>query len=482
MKGAFLVELYLRRLLRQLSITGLILLLAISAFSFDVQAFSIAKTSKKYTITIHNANSATVISKGQSLKLRCTAKTKGGKRAKLKYKSSDKKVVSVSKKGVIKGEKNGKAKITVYVKGKGKTKARKTIYIRVGKPVRSIEISGYTNLRCGSKSKLKAIVSPSVATNKKVNWKSSNPEVVSVDSSGIITGKKDGQATITATAVDGSGKRATVTVNSHKYSKEDAKWIAHRGLHEKETENTAAAFEAAGKAGFWGCACDIYETKHVQTPVLDEEGEPVKDEEGNVVTKENFEIVIDHDDNFERLFGVNRKPSDMTAEEIRSNEKLKAVCFFDEYTSICKHYNMVPIVEIKHLSREGIEKMADMIEAAGMMEQAQFISFDSDMLDMTRDYVEEKSGGKTTPYVGYLLGSADVPAGIEKAKKCKYNGVNLWYSSLTEEVSKKCKDYNLKVCTWTYRDNPHSNHWLYEHVVTGKYKVDHITIDGKYFN
>ncbi len=57
------------------------------------------------------------ITKGSKKKL----KVKGTK-AKVKWKSSNKKIASVSGKGVVKAKKTGKATITATVKGKGKTK------------------------------------------------------------------------------------------------------------------------------------------------------------------------------------------------------------------------------------------------------------------------------------------------------------------------------------------------------------------------
>lgn len=469
----------LRQLIRQLTVVGLIIALLITALPMEAQAASRRKTAKKYTVKIHNASSNTVLKKGSKLKLQCTAIAKDGSRRKIKYKSSNRRVIRVSKKGVIKAKRKGKARITAYVTYKGRVRGRKTITVRVGTRVSSMKLSGYNYLRAGKTSRIYAKVYPSKATNKKLTWKSSNPGVVSVDSKGVVTGKSNGQATITARAKDGSGVAKSIVVYSHKYTKGETKWIAHRGLHEKATENTAAAFEAAGKAGFWGCECDIYETKHVQKPVLDENEEPVLDENGDPVTYDDFEIVIDHDGNFKRVFGINKEPSDLTADEIRSNSKLNKVCFFDEYIRICKQYDMVPIVEIKSLSQTGIEKMADMIYDAGLMEGTQFISFSSSLLENTQNYVSEKYG--KDPYVGYLLSGSSVSAGIEKAHNLGFDGVNLQYETLTETVNNNCRNYGLRVCTWTYRNNSGSYHWLYKHVVSGKYEVDSITTDGKFF-
>ena len=56
------------------------------------------------------------------------------------------------------------------------------------------------------------IIEPSTATNKTLTWSSSNPNVATVNSNGMISGIAPGTATITATATDGSRKSATLTV------------------------------------------------------------------------------------------------------------------------------------------------------------------------------------------------------------------------------------------------------------------------------
>ncbi len=51
---------------------------------------------------------------------------------------------------------------------------------------------------------IKAVIEPSNASNKSVRWQTSSPNIASVDSAGKVTAKKSGQATITATTVDGA--------------------------------------------------------------------------------------------------------------------------------------------------------------------------------------------------------------------------------------------------------------------------------------
>ena len=49
-------------------------------------------------------------------------------------------------------------------------------------------------------------------TIKNVTWKSNKTSVAKVDENGTVEALKAGTAKITATAIDGSGKKATVTI------------------------------------------------------------------------------------------------------------------------------------------------------------------------------------------------------------------------------------------------------------------------------
>ncbi len=66
-------------------------------------------------------------------------------------------------------------------------------------------------LEVGGSEPLKATVEPDNATNKKVTWSTSAPNVATVEN-GVVTAVGAGTATITATAADGSGKSDTCTV------------------------------------------------------------------------------------------------------------------------------------------------------------------------------------------------------------------------------------------------------------------------------
>lgn len=75
------------------------------------------------------------------------------------------------------------------------------------------------SLRAGKKMKLKAVVTPSNATTKKIKWSSSKKKWASVSKNGLVTTKRKGRGhtvKITAAATDGSKKKAVVRIRIKK--------------------------------------------------------------------------------------------------------------------------------------------------------------------------------------------------------------------------------------------------------------------------
>ncbi|MBL1224771.1 Ig-like domain-containing protein [Enterococcus sp. BWR-S5] len=79
--------------------------------------------------------------------------------------------------------------------------------------VTGVEVTAsMAEMMIGESQQLTATVKPELASNKTVNWTSSNTEVASVSATGVVTAKKKGSVVITATTEDG-GKTAQTTLN-----------------------------------------------------------------------------------------------------------------------------------------------------------------------------------------------------------------------------------------------------------------------------
>ena len=120
---------------------------------------------------------------------------------KVKFTSSNKKVATVSSKGVVKAKKAGKTTITVKVGN-----YTKKVVIQVKKPSLKLAKSSAT-IKKGKTVKIKATATPS----GKVTYKSSNKKVATVTAKGVVKGKKKGTATITVTS-NGVSKKFKVKV------------------------------------------------------------------------------------------------------------------------------------------------------------------------------------------------------------------------------------------------------------------------------
>ncbi len=159
-----------------------------------------------------------VIAKGKKVRLDVEVTTNPKKKSyqKVKYTSKDKKIATVNKKGVVKAKKVGSTKIIVTsVKNK---KKRVTIAVKVVKyPVKKVSLDAKNvSIFPGKTMTLKATVSVPAkkkgSTSKELYWTSSNRGVASVTQKGVVKAKKTGTTKVTVKATDGSGKKATCTV------------------------------------------------------------------------------------------------------------------------------------------------------------------------------------------------------------------------------------------------------------------------------
>ncbi|MDE0395345.1 MAG: Ig-like domain-containing protein [Gammaproteobacteria bacterium] len=130
------------------------------------------------------------------------------------WQSSSSSVAAVDVNGVVTGARGG-GPVTITATSEGQSG---TAQITVLPPVASVEVTPpEAQLFIGASEQLTAVTTDAegnVLTGRAVTWQSSNPSVVSVDASGLVTGvNAGGPVTITATSEDQSGA-AQITVLS----------------------------------------------------------------------------------------------------------------------------------------------------------------------------------------------------------------------------------------------------------------------------
>ena len=128
----------------------------------------------------------------------------------LKWESSDDEIVTVDAAGKVTGVKIGSATITVTSTADATKTATCTVTVK-SVAVTGVTLEGDKAIAIGETVKLTATIAPANATNKKIIWNSSNPEIASIGTDGTIEGKAAGETTVTVTTEDGS-KTATCKV------------------------------------------------------------------------------------------------------------------------------------------------------------------------------------------------------------------------------------------------------------------------------
>ena len=194
-----------------------------TAWGFKVTSVKANVTNVKVTKITLNKASANV-ERGKTLQLTATVTPTTATNKAVTWTSSNTKVATVSSSGKVTAKAVGTTTITCTAKDGSGVKA--TCKVTVKKPV--VKVSKITlnktsaSLIKGDILALKATVTPATATNKAVIWKSSNTKIATVSSTGKVTAKAAGTVTITCTAKDGSGKKATCKITIREYTKTEA--------------------------------------------------------------------------------------------------------------------------------------------------------------------------------------------------------------------------------------------------------------------
>ena len=177
---------------------------AVNAGTATITA-TLGKVSATFTVTVKNPS---ITAKADSSVIYTKSKTttkinvvKDGVSGNATFRSSNKKVATVSANGIVKAKKAGKVNITVQVGNH-----KQVVKITVKKPTMKL-VKSSAKLKKGKKVTIKVKAAPV----SKVTFKSSNKKVATVSSKGVVKAKKKGTATITVKC-NGITKKFKVTV------------------------------------------------------------------------------------------------------------------------------------------------------------------------------------------------------------------------------------------------------------------------------
>ncbi len=221
---------------------------------------------------------------------------------------------------------------------------------------------------------------------------------------------------------------STIPVNN----KGTTRMIAHRGLSGLETENTHAAFVAAGNRSHFGIETDVHKTR-------------------------DGEFVVIHDDTTARVAGDDLSVEGSTLQELRAlllkqrdGEKGRTdirIPTLEEYIAICKHYDKTAVLELKNrFEKDDIAEVIRRIEAQGFLNRVVFISFWYENLLDLRELLPDQP-------VQFLTGVRDDWEWLVNELASHRFGLDVQWGQVTEELVTRCHRAGVEVNCWTV-DHP----------------------------
>ena len=202
--------------------------------------------------------------------------------------------------------------------------------------------------------------------------------------------------------------------------------VAHRGVSGLETENTCAAFVAAGNRSYHGIETDVHITADGKYVAFHDDETRRMAAEDVIIEKTDFAAL--------RSMILRQKDGNFGRTDLR-------IPTMQEYIEICKQYEKIAVLELKnHFRKEEVFEICDIIEKIGYLHSVIFISFDFENLV----YVKEKLPSQP---VQFLTGKCDE----ELAKKLASLGMDLdiYFEGFDAETAERCHRYGIKVNCWT---------------------------------
>ncbi len=218
-------------------------------------------------------------------------------------------------------------------------------------------------------------------------------------------------------------------MNTVLIEKKTVKMIAHRGVSGLETENTAAAFVAAGNRSYWGIETDVHITA---------DGELILIHDSDTSRVTNGEMIVE-ESRCEDLRALMVK--DLHSGGYRHDLRLPTLV---EYIRICKKYEKTAVLELKsEFTKADIEKIVSVIRAENYLDRMVFISFRLENLLSVRAVCPDCSAQ-------YLLKQLDENS-LEILKKYRLD-LDVYHRALTKEWIDRVHEAGLLVNCWTVND------------------------------
>ena len=193
--------------------------------SVTITATATDGTGKSAKVTVKGSTLVTAleitgpdkVAAGKSVTLKTAAAPEDATNKKVTWSVSDKSVATVSTAGKVTASKKLTqiSTVTVTATAQDGSGVEATYDVTVVPAAAKVTVTGDTNidLNLTEQTQLTAAIEPADASQA-VTWKSSSTKIATVDENGLVTFLKAGTVTITATATDGTGKSAKVTVKA----------------------------------------------------------------------------------------------------------------------------------------------------------------------------------------------------------------------------------------------------------------------------
>ena len=148
---------------------------------------------------------------GTTYRMKVTIWSNNTRTPAVRWKTSRKKIATVSQSGKIKAKKVGSTVITAVSRDRMKAKAN--CRVRVIQRAKSIQIvPDYAVCYVGGTRKLHVSMKPKNTTLHSVKWSSADTSIAIVESDGTVRGIAEGETKIKAVAKDGSNKKAVCVI------------------------------------------------------------------------------------------------------------------------------------------------------------------------------------------------------------------------------------------------------------------------------